>query len=144
MLGTIRTFTNEDETFVLNRIREVVEHTAQAAGTTAVLELPYSMRFPVTFNDEKLIAEMLPTLQNVAGKNNTILIPAITGAEDFSFFAQKVPGLYFFIGGMTKGKDPKTAGDHHTPQFLIDDASFKTGVKALCNLTLDYMSLYSN
>jgi len=142
MLGTIRTFTNDDEAFVLKRIREIVDHTAQAAGATATVELPYSMRFPVTFNDEKLTSTMLPSLEKSAGKDNVILIPAITGAEDFSFFAQKVPGLYFFIGGMTKGKDPKTAGDHHTPQFLIDDASFKTGVNALSNLVFDYMEIH--
>lgn len=141
MLGTIRTFTNEDEAFVLKRIREIVDHTAQAAGTTATVELPYSYRYPVTFNNEKLTAAMLPSLENTAGKENVVLIPAITGAEDFSFFAQKVPGLYFFVGGLTKGKDPKTAGDHHTPQFLIDDQAFKTGVNALSNLVFDYMEM---
>lgn len=67
-----------------------------------------------------------------------MLVPAITGSEDFSFFAQQVPGLYFFIGGMPKGKDPKTSGPHHTPEFIIDDASFKLGVIALCNLVFDY------
>lgn len=143
MLGTIRTLTNDDETFVLNRIREVVDYTAKAAGTTATVELPYSMRFPVTFNDEKLTTSMLPTLQKSAGIDNVILIPAITGAEDFSFFAQKVPGLYFFVGGLAKGKDPKTAGGHHTPQFLIDDSAFKTGVNALTNLVFDYMEMNS-
>lgn len=142
MLGTIRTLTTEDEAFVLKRIREIVELTAQAAGATATVELPYSMRFPVTFNDEKLTALMLPTLVKSAGKENVNLIPAITGAEDFSYFAQKVPGLYFFVGAMTKGKDPKTAGDHHTPQFLMDDTGFKTGVNALSNLVFDYMALH--
>lgn len=143
MLGTIRTFTNEDEDFVLKRIRELVEFTAKASGTTATVELPYSMRFPVTFNDEKLTELMLPTLEKTAGKENVMLVPAITGAEDFSFFAQKVPGLYFFVGAMTKGKDPKTVGDHHTPQFLMDDRAFKTGVNAMCNLVFDYMELNS-
>ena len=143
MLGTIRTFTNEDEAFVLKRIREIVELTAQAAGTTATVELPYSTRFPVTFNDEKLTSLMLPTLEKTAGKENVILIPPTTGAEDFSYFAQKVPGLYFFVGATTKGRDLKTVGDHHTPQFLMDDSAFKTGVNAMCNLVLDYMELNS-
>ncbi len=143
MLGTIRTLTNEDEAFVLKRIREIVEFTAKAAGTTATVELPYSMRFPVTFNNEKLTELMLPTLEKTAGKDNVILIPAITGAEDFSYFAEKVPGLYFFVGAMTKGRDPKNVGDHHTPQFLMDDSGFKTGVKALSNLVFDYMELKS-
>ena len=141
MLGTIRTFSNEDEALVLRRIREVVEYTAKAAGATVAIELPYSLRFPVTFNDEKLTEMMLPTLEKSAGKENVTLIPAITGSEDFSFFAQEVPGFYFFVGSTTIGRDLKTVGDHHTPQFLMDDSSFKTGVKAMCNLVFDYMEL---
>ncbi|MDY2587950.1 amidohydrolase [Winogradskyella aquimaris] len=143
MLGTIRTLTDEDETFVLKRIREIVEHTAKAGGATATVEMPYSMRFPVTFNDEELTEMMLPTLEKSAGKENVTLISAITGAEDFSYFAQKVPGLYFFVGAATKGADLKTVGDHHTPQFFMDDSSFKTGVKTMCNLVFDYMELKS-
>ncbi len=96
MLGTIRTLTNEDEAFVLKRIREIVDFTAQAAGATATVELPYSMRFPVTFNDEKLTTMMLPTLEKSAGKDNVILIPAITGAEDFSYLCSKSARALFF------------------------------------------------
>ena len=84
---------------------------------------------------------MLPSLQKAAGTENVLLLPAKTGSEDFSFFAQKVPGLYFFIGGLPKGKDPKTSAPHHTAEFLIDDSSFKTGVKAFCNLVFDYMDM---
>ncbi|CAN5743907.1 M20 family metallopeptidase [soil metagenome] len=141
MLGTVRTFSNEDEALVFGRIKQVVEKTAEAAGATAKLELPYSVHFPVTFNNEALTAAMLPTLQKSAGKENVLLVPAITGAEDFSFFAQKIPGLYFFIGGLPKGADKKTSGPHHTPQFIIDDSAFKTGVNAMCNLVFDYMEM---
>ena len=141
MLGTIRTFTNEDEAFVLKRIREIVEFTAKAGGATTTIELPYSLRIPVTFNNEKLTEMMLPTLEKSTGKENVTLINAITGSEDFSFFAQKVPGLYFFLGAMIKGSDLKTVGDHHTPQFLMEDSAFKTGVITLSNLVFDYMEL---
>ncbi len=138
MLGTVRTFSDEDETMVFNRIRLIAEKTAEAAGATALVELPYSAHYPVTFNNEALTAAMLPSLQKSAGTENVQLVPAKTGAEDFSFYAQKVPGLFFFIGGLTKGKDPKTSGPHHTPEFLIDDSSFKTGIIAFCNLVFDY------
>ncbi|MBA4409355.1 MAG: amidohydrolase [Bacteroidota bacterium] len=138
MLGTVRTFTLEDETMVFNRIRQIAEKTAEAAGATAVVELPYSSHYPVTFNNIALTAAMLPSLQKTAGTDNVVLMPAKTGSEDFSFYAQKVPGLFFFIGGLPKGKDPKTSGPHHTPQFLIEDSSFKTGVIAFCNLVFDY------
>lgn len=142
MTGTVRTFSDADETLVFNRVRQIAEKTAEAAGATAAVELPYSVHYPVTFNNVALTAAMLPSLQKSAGTDQVILAPAKTGSEDFSFFAQKAPGLYFFIGGLPKGKDPKTAGPHHTPEFLIDDSAFKTGVNAFCNLVFDYPEIY--
>jgi len=142
MLGTVRTLSDTDRTLVLNRIRQLVEKTAEGAGASVVLELPYSASYPVTSNDEKLTAAMLPSLQRSAGAGNVILVPAETGAEDFSFFAQKVPGLYFYIGGLPKGKDPATSAPHHTPEFFIDDSGLKTGVIALSNLVFDYAEVY--
>jgi amidohydrolase len=83
---------------------------------------------------------MLPSLQRTAGAENVILRPPVTGAEDFSFYEEKVPGIFFFLGGMPKGGDPLKAPSHHTPDFYIDESGFSLGVKALCNLTLDYMN----
>ncbi len=141
MLGTVRTLTAADEDLVFRRIREIVENTAKAAGATATLELPYSSHYPVTFNNEELTAAMLPTLQRSAGKENVILTPPETGAEDFSFFAQKVPGLYFYIGVLPPGKDKKDSAPHHTPGFYVDESGFKTGLSTLSNLVLDYMEM---
>lgn len=143
MLGTVRTLSENDQKLVHERIRQIVEKTAEAAGTTALLELPFSSQYPVTFNDVALTTAMLPSLQKSAGAENVNLISASMGAEDFSFFQQKVPGLFFFVGGLPKGKDPKTSGPHHTPQFMLDDSSFKTGVNAFCNLVFDYMDMKS-
>ncbi len=141
MMGTVRTFSDADETLVFSRVRQIAEKTAEAAGATALVELPYTAHYPVTFNNVELTNTMLPSLQKSAGKDNVQLVPAITGAEDFSFYVKKVPGLYFFIGGLSKGKDPKTSGPHHTPDFLIEDSAFKTGVNAFCNLVFDYMEM---
>ncbi|MBL7840614.1 MAG: amidohydrolase [Cyclobacteriaceae bacterium] len=141
MLGTVRTFSAEDEKLVYARIREVVEHTALSAGATAEVLLPYHHYYPVTFNDEALTAAMMPSLQKAAGKENVVLQKPKTGAEDFSFFQQKVPGVYFFLGGSPKGQDVKTSGPHHTPTFIIDDSTMTTGVKAMCNLVVDYLEL---
>jgi amidohydrolase len=142
MIGTVRTFSDSDEKMVFDRIRQVSTKTAEAAGATAMVELPYSVHYPVTFNNVALTEAMLPSLQKSAGTGNVILAPAKTGSEDFSFFAEKAPALYFFIGGLPKGKDPKTAAPHHTPEFFIDDSSFKTGVNAFCNLVFDYMATH--
>jgi metal-dependent amidase/aminoacylase/carboxypeptidase family protein len=83
---------------------------------------------------------ILPSLQATAGASHVLLRPAVTGAEDFSFYQEKIPGLFFFLGGMPKGGDKLKAPSHHTPDFFIDESGFTLGVKALCNLTLDYMA----
>ena len=139
MLGTVSALSAEDEKMLKERIRQVVTKTAESAGATAELFLPYTAHYPVTYNDPKLTTQMLPSLQKTAGQENVQLRNAVTGAEDFSFYQEKAPGLFFFLGGMPKGQDPSTAPSHHTPDFFIDESSFILGVKALANLTVDYM-----
>jgi len=139
MLGTVRTLSEADEEKVFERIRQIVSKTAEANGAEAVVELPYSSHYPVTANDPALTAKMLPSLQRSAGKENVLLVPPETGSEDFSFFANEVPGLYFYIGGMPPGKDPSESAPHHTPDFYLDESGFVTGVNALVNLVMDYL-----
>lgn len=141
MTGTIRTLSTDDEKLVLARIRQIAEKTGEAAGAKVEVDLPYTSHYPVTFNDIALTEKMLPSLQKTVGSDNVKLKPASTGAEDFSFFQEKVPGLFIFLGGMPKGNDPKTAPSHHTPDFIVDDSALVIGVKALTNLTLDYMQV---
>ncbi|POY36907.1 amidohydrolase [Solitalea longa] len=140
LIGTIRTFTAEDDQLTKERIKTIATKTAESMGATADVKIPFSASYPVTFNDPALTALMLPSLQLTAGEDNVILRKPMTGSEDFSFFAKKVPGLYFFLGGMEKGKKPEEVASHHTADFYIDESGFKLGVKALANLTIDYMN----
>ena len=139
MLGTIRALSEKDEKFIIERVKHIATKTAESAGATAEVLIPYSARYPVTFNDSLLAKTMLPSLQKTAGANNVELRPAATGAEDFSFYQQKIPGLFINLGGMPKGTDPMKAPSHHTADFFIDESGFKLGVKALANLAVDYM-----
>src|SRR5476651_2268035 len=140
MLGTIRTFSDADEKMIIERVKQIATKIAEANGATAELKIPYSNHYPVTYNNPELVAKMLPTLEATAGKENVILRKAETGAEDFSFYEEKVPGIFLHLGGLPKGADPAKAPAHHTPDFFIDESGFTLGVKALCNLTLDYMA----
>jgi amidohydrolase len=142
MLGTIRSFSNEDEKMLSERIKQVATKTAESAGAIAEVAIPYTQRYPITYNDPGLTEKMLPSLNKTAGDGNLLLQPPVTWAEDFSFYQQKIPGLFIFLGGLPKGKDPKTAPAHHTPDFFIDEGSFKLGVKAIANLAVDYMEQY--
>ena len=82
---------------------------------------------------------MIGSLESLAGKANVNVQPVQTGAEDFSFFQQKVPGFFFFLGG--KPKNVKVGFPHHTPDFYIDESGFTLGVKSLSALTVDYMEM---
>lgn len=137
MIGTIRTLDREMQKEIHERIVRTATKIAESVGATA--EVTIEEGYPVTYNDPGLTAEMLPTVNATAGSDNVILSKAITGAEDFSFFAEKVPGLFLFVGGMPKGQDPAKAAPHHTPDFYIDDSGMKTGVKLYVNLALDYL-----
>ena len=137
IIGTIRTLDTAMQDKIHEKIRLTATKIAESAG--AVAEVKINKGYPVTYNDPELTAQMLPTLQEAAGAEHVKLIKAITGAEDFSIFQQKVPGLYFFLGGMPRGKKAEDAAPHHTPDFFIDESGLKLGVRALSYLTLDYM-----
>ena len=139
MIGTIRTLDKGMQKQVHERIHRTATNIAESAGATA--EITIEEGLPVTFNDLKLTAKMLPTLYRTAGEENILLSKATTGAEDFSIFANEAPGLFLFLGGMPKGKSIFDAAPHHTPDFYIDDSGLKLGVRTLCNLTLDYMEM---
>lgn len=138
LIGTIRTLDYDMQAFINKRMEEMVPAIAAAHRAKATIEIQKGL--PITFNHEKLTAKMLPTLQRVAGTESVKEISAVTGAEDFSFFQQKVSGLYFFLGGKSLDIKPEDASGHHTPDFMIDESGFVLGVKTLSTLALDYLN----
>ncbi len=138
MIGTIRTLDTAMQRDIHDRIRRTATLIAESQGATATVDIRTAV--PVTYNDPELTAAMLPSLFKAAGEDNVLVTRPITGAEDFSFYAQRVPSMMFFLGGMPKGQDPLDVAPHHTPDFYIDESGFTTGIKALTQLTLDYMA----
>ena len=136
MIGTIRTLDYGMKDKINRRMEEMVPTIAKAYGGEATITIKDAT--DITFNDPELVAQMLPTLERVAGTDNVVLQKAVTGAEDFSYFQRDVPGFYFFLGGMTPGNT--TSFPHHTPDFLIDDSGLIVGVKALTEMSLDYLN----
>ena len=137
MIGTIRTLDTEMQEIIHEKIRKTATLIAEAQGATA--EVDIQIGYPVTYNDPALTKKMIGSLFDAAGEDNVRVVPAITGAEDFSFFAKKVPSLFWFVGGKTPGETE--AFPHHTPDFFIDESGMITGVKAFCHVAIDYMSL---
>ena len=136
MAGTIRTLDSNMQKDVHEKIKTTAEKIAESMGATA--EVSIETKTLVTYNTTELVKKMLPSLEKAAGKENVIENEWVTGAEDFSFYGEKAPAFFFFVGGMPKGKNPKDAAPHHTPDFFIDDSRLDVGVKAFCNIVFDY------
>ncbi|WP_029331688.1 amidohydrolase [Gillisia marina] len=136
LIGTIRTLDADMKATILKRMSEMVPAIAKAYGGDATIE--FQNNTAITYNDPVLTNQMLPTLQNIAGKDNVELVKATTGGEDFSFFQEVVPGFYFFLGGQTPGNTE--SAPHHTPDFYIDESGMLLGVKVMSQLALDYLN----
>jgi amidohydrolase len=135
MIGTVRTLNPDMRAMVIKRMTEMVPAIAKVYGGDA--EIEFQNNTAVTFNDLELTAQMLPTLQGIAGDDKVKLVKASTGGEDFSFYQEEIPGFYFFLGGMTPGN--QTPYPHHTRDFKVDDAGMLLGVKTMSQLAIDYL-----
>ena len=136
MIGTVRTLDSNMRIQIMKRMNEMAADIARAYGGSATIE--WQNNTVVTNNDPELTMQILPSIQKVAGEENVQIMKATTGGEDFSYFQEKVPGVYFFLGGMTPGNTQSFP--HHTPDFKIDDRSMLLGVKAFTQITLDYLN----
>ncbi|NUT16106.1 MAG: M20/M25/M40 family metallo-hydrolase, partial [Cupriavidus sp.] len=119
------------------RMKRTTEAIASSAGAEAnfrVVEL-----YNATINQPALTEKMAPTLQRVAGDGNWMITPKATASEDFSFYQEKVPGLFFNLGVTPKGQDVTRAPSNHSPEFYVDEPALINGVRALSSLTVDYM-----
>jgi amidohydrolase len=136
MAGTIRTLDSAMQKDVHEKIKLTATKIAESMGATA--EVNIDTKTLVTYNTPDLVKKTLPSLEEAAGKDNVIETEWVTGAEDFSYYGTRAPAFFFQLGGMPKGKDPKTAAAHHTPDFYIDDSKLDVGVKAFCNVVFNY------
>ena len=141
MVGTIRTFDEGMRQQIFADLKTVAEHTAAAHGAKAEAHVPDQDGNPATVNDPALTAKMLPSLQAVVGAGNVYEPPLQMGAEDFSFYAQQVPSMFFFVGATGPGIDPATAPSNHSPQFLLDESALDVGLRALLQVSLDYLGV---
>ena len=140
MEGTIRTFDSGIRDKIFFEMRNIAESTAKMAGATVEVFLPYGQSYPVTYNDEDLTKRVLPSLRKIVGEEMVYRSERTTGAEDFSFFSQEVPGFYFFLGVNKPDADPLTTPGNHSPFFYVDDGALPIGVKALSHLTIEYLN----
>ncbi len=134
--GTIRTLDSVMQKDIHEKLKRTVTNIAESAGATATIDI--IQQEPVTFNDPSLTAKMVPSLVKATGSSDRVrIVSPGMGAEDFAYFQKKIPGVYFSVGAMPE--DKSKAGAHHTPEFYIDEKGFLTGLRAMLDMTVDYM-----
>ncbi|HYC51873.1 MAG TPA: amidohydrolase [Gemmatimonadaceae bacterium] len=137
MTGTIRTLDPKQREDILARVRRTAEKTAESFGATA--RVTTQQGYPVTYNDPALTERSLSTLRSAADGRVALTSPTM-GSEDFSYFQQRIPGFYFFLGVTPRGQDPVTAPRNHSPYFAADEYALPVGVRALTQLAIDYLA----
>ena len=133
--GTIRTFDPKLREEIYNEIKQVAEGVALGTGTEISVEFDVGGFYPVTFNNTDLVDRLTPSLKQATNNKVYEMTPS-TGAEDFSFFSNAIPGMYFWLGVNAPGV--MEAPGNHSPYFVVDDGALDEGLKALVYLVEDY------
>ena len=136
--GTVRTFDPEIRRQVLTRLTATAEHVAEASGARAVVTVDSG--YPVNVSNPALVARMVPTLRWSAGATAVHETPANLASEDFSYFAQRAPGMFVTLGVTPAGQDPAKAASNHSPLFFADEHALPIGVRTMAGLAVDYLA----
>src|SRR5216684_1961065 len=137
MIGTIRSLDAKMRDEIHARIKRTAEDIAKSGGGTATVSIEEG--YPITYNDPAITEQMAPTLRRVARPSNVEVVNATLGAEDFSFFQQKVPGLFFWLGTRPKNQTAEQAASNHSPLFYVDESGLELGVRAMAHVAVDYL-----
>ncbi len=140
--GTIRTFDPEVKRQIHEKIRRIAKLIGQAQGAEVEVEIDPGV--PVTYNHPGLTADMAPTLRKIYGKDSVYVSSRVTGAEDFSFFQEQIPGFFFYIGARPIEILPQDAIPNHSPRFYVDEAALVPAVKAMSQLAVDYLEMHAS
>ena len=137
MTGTIRTFDAGVRASVHRDIRQITESIAASANAKAEVEI--IELYDALVNNESLTARMMPVLERAAD-GDAILNQRLGASEDFSFYLNEIPGMFFQVGIVPRDQDPSTAAPNHSPNFFIDEKALVVGVRAFAMLTINYLA----
>jgi len=137
MTGTIRTYDETVRAQVSRDVKLVAQKIAESAGAKA--EVRITPMYNTTVNDPALTAQMAPALKRAAD-GKVAEAPLAGASEDFSFYAQAVPGLYVFMGVTPDGQDPAKAAPNHNPHFFVDEHALVIGTRTMATLAVDFLS----
>ncbi len=132
MLGTVRAFSEELRNSMPERIERILKGSCDAAG--AAYKFEYLWRYPVTANDPDQTSYAQALAKRLFGEERVFAADKLMGAEDFSFFAQRVPACFYTLGAQG---GPQSANPHHSSTFDIDEAALPAGVAMMTALAFD-------
>ena len=136
--GTIRTFDRAMREDIFAKVERTAKSIAESGGATATVTIDSG--YPVTRNNESLTDRMLPSMQRAAGADRVSVGTLVTGAEDFAFFQQRVPGMFVFLGITPRDQDASKAPKNHSPYFFADESALPVGVRTMASLAMDYLT----
>ena len=137
LLGTIRSLGRELRFELHEAVKRTVAGIAASAGAEA--EVKIKLGYPITYNDPALLSRMRPTLDRVSAGSVVESLP-VTGAEDFSFYQEQIPGLYFWVGVRPPEVAFADAAPNHSPEFFLDERGLGLGIRSMAHLAIDYLT----
>lgn len=137
MEGTMRTFSPERKADLIAKVQKAVALIGERYGAKA--EAVFSQPYPVTYNNPDLSRLTKASLEKASPGKVDDNAALVTGAEDFSLYAEKIPAVFVQLGGRKADVPAATAPANHSPFFDVDEAVFETGVKAEAFMALDYL-----
>ena len=136
--GTLRTFGERSRQAALAKITRTVTDLADSWGARGQLA-PDEDPYPVVYNEPVLTDRMLASLERAAGRSHVRRAPPVMASEDFGFYQQRFPGLYYFLGISAAGVAEEDTPPNHSPYFTVNEQALETGVRAHVILALDYL-----
>jgi amidohydrolase len=138
LVGTLRTFDPKVRADVVDRFRRTAMDFAEASGAKAELEVDSNA--PALVNDPALVAKLRPSLEAAVGKDHVIDQPPLTVSEDFAYYADAAPVMFFFVGSTPLDKDPAAMPMNHSPLYSPDEGALDVGLRAMLQATLDFLA----
>ncbi|KAH0470880.1 hypothetical protein IEQ34_000603 [Dendrobium chrysotoxum] len=142
--GTFRSVTTEGLYILLSRIREIIQLQATAHRCVAIVDFMEKtlIPYPATVNDEQMYMNAKKVGEDLVGKGNFYLSPLVMGAEDFSFYTQRMPSTVFNLG--TKNESIGASYHLHSPYFFLDEQVLPIGAAFHAAVALSYLDRRSD
>ena len=137
--GTLRTFDPGMRQQAIDNLKGIAEHIAAANGATVEEQIPLGDSNPVLVNNPALAVRVRDSIRKAVGSEHVIEARPWMASEDFAYFADAVPGVYFFVGATPLGQDASKAPANHSPKFFLDEGALKIGMESMLQASLDYL-----